>query len=54
MRNESGDKIVDWLMDVMNNKALPLDTRMSALDKLVRCAKRKPAQTVQDALGLKH
>ena len=54
MRNEAGDKIVDWLMDIANDKRLPQWARKQALDKLRDCALRQPHQTVQDVIGAKH
>lgn len=54
MRTDTGDKIVDWLMDIASNALLPETTRMEARDKLRACALRDIGETVEDVVGTKH
>jgi hypothetical protein len=54
MRNDAGDKVVDWLMDIALDERLPAWARKQARDKLRACALRQPGQTVQDVIGEKH
>ncbi len=51
---ENGCQIVDWLMSVASDDALPASTRSDARDKLRACAMRQPSETVQDVIGPKH
>ena len=54
MQTETGNKIVDWLMDVALNDKLPMTTRREARNKLTACALRTPSQAVEDVIGQKH
>lgn len=54
MRTDAGDKIVDWLIDLSFNKALPRQVRDDAREKLRACALRQPGQTVQDVIGARN
>lgn len=51
MRTETGDKIVDWYMDIANDKSLPVEVRDEARAKLTAFALRQPHQTVEDVAG---
>lgn len=54
MRTETGDKIVDWLMAIADDKSLPLEVRSDARRKLRDCALRDPKETVEDVMGPKN
>lgn len=54
MRTETGDKIVDWLMEIASDQKLPIHVRTEARRKLSDCALRDPSQTVEDVVGTKH
>lgn len=51
MRTETGDKIVDWLMNIATDSSLPEATRSEALKKLRLAALRDPSETVEDVVG---
>jgi hypothetical protein len=51
MRTETGDKIVDWYMDLASDKKMPPEVRDIARDKLRACALRQPHETVEDVVG---
>lgn len=54
MRTETGDKIVDWLMKLASDQAMPVVVRDDARRKLRDCALRKIEETVEDVVGTKH
>lgn len=51
MRTETGDKIVDWYMDLASDKSLPVEVRDIARAKLTAFALRSPDETVEDVAG---
>ncbi|WP_157066603.1 hypothetical protein [Hyphomicrobium sulfonivorans] len=51
MRTETGDKIVDWLMDIAWDNSLPLATRLNAREKIRKAALRAPSEAVEDVVG---
>jgi hypothetical protein len=54
VRTETGDQIVDWLMEIASSPSLPATTRMEARDMLRACALRDIGETVEDVVGTKH
>lgn len=52
MRTKTGDAIVDWLMSIAEDPALPFDVRRDARKKLTACALRRPNQRVEDVVGV--
>jgi hypothetical protein len=54
VRTETGDQIVDWLMGLASDQALPVSVREEARRKLRDCALRKIEETVEDVVGTKH
>ena len=48
---DAGCQIVDWLMNIATDPAMPKDVRADARSKLSACALRQPNQTVQDVIG---
>jgi hypothetical protein len=51
VRTDTGDKIVDWYMDIACDEQLPATVRMMARAKLRSFALRQPHETVEDIDG---
>lgn len=51
MRTETGDKIVDWYMDLAWDRDMPVEVREFARNKLRDFALRQPHETVEDVDG---
>lgn len=54
MQTETGNQIVDWLMEIAADLSMPKEVRDDARRKLRDCALRQPEQTVEDVVGPKH
>lgn len=51
-RTATGDMIVNWYMDLADNRNLPAEVRDAARSMLRDFAIREPHQTVEDILGV--